>query len=728
MSDIENVRSSFHDPDSRYGDEGEELESPAKDPLDSPESIKILEKLYDWWYEVRIASSDNRHEQAIDDDFVDGLQWFDEDAAVLRERHQEPLVFNEIKPAVEWVIGTEKRTRVDWNVLPRSDDDRDLAETKTKLIKYISDVNKAEFARSRAFGSAVKNGIGWLEVGIKGDTEDEPIYVRQESWRNMWLDHLSVEPDVSDARYLFRSKIIDLDIAIGLFPTRKAALTSSSEALDRLAYQTEDDFYDSQMYYNNDTSSTVSVDDALGSTHNRRDVVRLVECWYKMPAKVTICRCYESGLNGKEFDENDHEMKAGIESGHISLFDTTRMKIHCAVFVEGNSNVLLQNIPSPYKHNRFPFVPVWGYRRERDNQPYGIVRNARDPQKDLNKRRSKALFLLSVNRTVMDKGAVDDLDEYEEEVARPDAVIEKNKGYDLAIETNIQLAEEHLMLANQDGDYIRQSSGVTAENLGQESNATSGKAITARQNQGTVVTASLFDNARLTVQLSGEIILSLTEQFYTDEKVIRITGERGTNEFVTVNGFDPETGEYLNDITESQADFIVSEQDYRESVRLAMFEQMMDMISKMDSETALNMLDLVFEFSDFAGKDEMVKRIRKLNGQSDPKDPDAKAQEEALEVKRAEQADQNDKLTLREAMAKIRSLEAKAGRDEAASDESKIETLTKALEAAITAMQVPRAAAIAQDLIDSQTPQLPDAGAAVQPAVAPQQQVAVSPQ
>ena len=687
----------IHDPDSRYGVVPDEEEEKPADRLDGEEMNDLLSRLNDWWYEVRVSSSDNRHEQAIDDDFVDGLQWFEEDARILAERNQQPLVFNEIKPAVEWVVGTEKRTRIDWAVLPRSDDDREMAEIKTKLLKYVSDVNKAEFKRSKAFYSAISNGVGWLEMGIKGDQEDEPLFFRTETWRNIWLDHLSVEDDISDARFLMRSKVMELDIAQAMFPTRKNALQNASEALDRLPYQSEDDFYDSQLYYNSDNSPVVKVDDALGYSQERREVVRLIECWYKEPVNVKVCRCKDLNYNGKEYDETDDDMVSALQDEHFSLFDAVRMKVRVAVFIEGG--ILLQEMASPYNHNRFPFVPIWGYKRNRDNQPYGIVRNARDPQMDLNKRRSKALFLLSVNRTIMDEGAIDDLDQYEEEVSRPDAVIVKNKGYDLAIETNIQLAEEHIMLAQQDAEQIRNSSGVTGENLGQETNATSGKAITARQNQGTVVTASLFDNMRLAVQLSGEIMLSLIEQFYTDEKVIRVTGEHGVNEFTKVNEFDPYSGEYLNDITKSQTDFVVSEQDYRESIRQAMFEQMMEMIGKMDSETALNMLDLVFEFSDFAGKDEMVKRIRKLNGQTDPKDPDAEEREQQREAEQAAIAQRNDDLTLREALAKIRALEAKATSDEAGSIDRLMEARIKAMEVAIAGMHSPHAALISEDTI-----------------------------
>ncbi len=696
MGQFENFRSEAPYEPEYIMEDYDDDDTPTGHPLDSEEAQRKLGRLNDWWYQCRVAASENRTEMAVDDDFVDGLQWSDDDAAELEDRGQHPSVFNECKPAIEWIIGTEKRTKVDWKVFPRTDEDRKDAEIKTKMLKYISDVNKAEFKRSAAFASASRVGVGWLEAGIRQDTEDEPIFIRNESWRNIWYDHVSTESDLSDARYLFRSKILDLDIAKAMFPERATALYEASEALDRLPYITEDDFFDSQLYYSTNSSPRVRVDDALGATHGRREVVRLIECWYREPTRVKLMRTCMCGLNGKEYDESSEHHQSLVNDGYASLFDAVRMKIRVAVFIDGGC--LLQDMQSPYKHNRFPFVPIWAYRRARDNQPYGPTRNMRDPQMDLNKRRSKALFLLSVNRTVMDKGAVDDIDQYEEEVSRPNAIIEKNQGKELNIETNVQLAEEHIMLANQDGEYIRQSSGVTGENLGLETNAASGKAIIARQNQGTVVTASLFDNARLATQLTGEIILSLVEQFYTDEKTIRIVGERGQQEFVSINQYDPATGEYLNDITRSTADFKVDEQDYRESYRMAMFEQMMDMISKLDSQTALQLLDMVFEFSDLPGKEEMVQRIRKLNGQPDPDDSDADEATRMRDMQNEQMQQQQAELAIREALAKVRSLEARADRDEAGAHETKMKNMMDALETALQTLAVPGAVPTAQAL------------------------------
>ncbi|MDN8831442.1 hypothetical protein Q0O37_14105, partial [Staphylococcus aureus] len=76
------------------------------------------------------------------------------------------------------VLGTQKRTRSDFKVLPRRKEEGKPAERKTQLLKYLSDVNKTPYGVSRAFEDAVKVGLGWLETGNQDDLEGEPLYAR----------------------------------------------------------------------------------------------------------------------------------------------------------------------------------------------------------------------------------------------------------------------------------------------------------------------------------------------------------------------------------------------------------------------------------------------------------------------------------------------------------------------------------------------------------------------
>ena len=63
------------------------------------------------------------------------------------------------------------------------------------------------------------------------------------------------------------------------------------------------------------------------------------------------------------------------------------------------------------------------------------------------------------------------------------------------------LAQEQLLLMDRDARHIRNVGGVTEENLGKTTNAMAGVAIDKRQEQGSVVTAEIFDNLRLAVQM-----------------------------------------------------------------------------------------------------------------------------------------------------------------------------------------------------------------------------------
>jgi len=664
-------------------------------PLDSLEMVERFKQLRGYWYEARAAHAYNREQQAIDEDFKDNIQWEKADIEELEARGQKALVYNEIKPAVEWIIGTERRTKIDWKVLPRTKEDLASAETKTKLLKYVSDVNKTEFASSRAFADAITIGCGWLELGIRSNSNEEPLFTRYESWRNVWLDPLSLESDISDARYLMRTKTIDFDVAKQMFNSRADVLQAAIEN----AFHEHGILYDQDLHDIRQNIDTGLANLAGLSNDNVRPsfrkIVQLTECWYRVPVSSQIMRGHPN-FDGLTFDPNNSAMLDALQNEQASLYDAIKMQVRVAVFCQKG---LLQDMESPYRHSRFPFVPLWGYRRGRDNMPYGIVRGARDPQMDLNKRRSKALFLLSVNRTIMDEGAVADLDDYVEEVSRPDAVIVKKAGKELKIETNVQLAEEHIALGNQSADYIRHISGVTGENLGQETNATSGKAILARQNQGTVTTAALFDNKRLFVQLTGEIMLSLIEQFYDFNKVVRITGERGAQEFISINERTPD-GTVDNPITLSQADFKVAEQDYRESVRMAMFEQLLDMLSKMSGDVALSVLDIVFDYSDLPNKDEIVRRIRQINGYTDPDDPNSQQIEEQNQQAKAQKQQEQEALQKAQIEADIRAKNATAQSNEAKSQQVKLDSMTKAFEAALAVLQAqPIVSETANDLL-----------------------------
>jgi hypothetical protein len=91
----------------------------------------------------------------------------------------------------------------------------------------------------------------------------------------------------------------------------------------------------------------------------------------------------------------------------------------------------------------------------------------------------------------------------------------------------MQTAQQELMMA----------SGQYQEQFGQQSNATAGVAIQARQRQGDTATYHFIDNVARAIRYTGRILIDLIPKIYDTRRVVRILGEDGTETFATL---DPE--------------------------------------------------------------------------------------------------------------------------------------------------------------------------------------------
>ncbi|WP_225784672.1 hypothetical protein [Xenophilus sp. Marseille-Q4582] len=593
--------------------------------------------------------AEERMQAQIDEDYYDHLQWRPEDAQELIRRGQAPLVFNQSRQTIDWLSGTEKRMRKDFKILPREPGDEAGAELKTKLVKYTDDANLTQWHRSRAFKQAATAGLSWLEEGVNPDPEAEIVYSGWEDWRNVYRDSHSRNIDMNvDARYLFRARVLDLDYA-------KALLPGNDEHLNAVAGRMDEDAEGDDIWYMGQKLTGASETEWGGLTSlssmseraaymgrngyydfSRRRSVRLIECWYRVPERVKVFaggpfqgRIVNPMVTGHQQALNDHQ----------PVYEAVKMRMRVMI---ATKYAALRDQPSPFRHGRFLLVPLYGYRRARDGAAYGVMRGMRDIQDDLNKRRSKALFALSSNRVKAEEGAFEDPEEARDEAARPDMLLMYKRGHKVEFEKPVGDYQGNLELAAQNVQQLREVGGVTGENLGYDTRAQSGKAIIAKQDQGSLTTGELFDNLLLAIRQTGRLRLSHIEQFWTEEKAIRIAGENKPIEWLEINKFDPATGQILNDITAREADFIVDTQDYRSTLAQAALEQMFALLGQIATfapQVVLAVLDLVVDSAEIKNKEEWVSRIRKLNGQRDPTKPPTPEELQAEQEAAAKQAE-----------------------------------------------------------------------------------------
>ena len=661
---------------------------PPRNPLDSEENRKALDSMEAWWAEQVDAHAESRREQLTDCDFYDLEQWDQASIEVLRQRNQAPLVFDLIHPVVDWIVGTERRTRIDWSVLPRSAGAEQSAEAKTKLLKFVSDCTQAQFERSKQFKDAIISGVGWVREGAQVDKEDGiPLYLKHVSWKSVRWDPHSRADDLSDCRSMTIERYVDLDYAIALFPDRADALrAAASKMIDPGIELLTDDALMPQVFFGQ-RANYGRLGGTMSVARRSRPRVRMIETEYRRPTVDRRIRVLVDGydeLRDALYNPQDADQADLLRRQACTLDDRMTDRIWLAIWTPGT---LCWHGPSPYKHNAFSLTPCWAFRRHRDGMPYGVVRGLRDPQEEYNKRRSKALFAASTNRVIYEAGALDGDDREEDilaEAAKPNAQIRLAEGAlsegRFKIEANTDIGAANLQLMQQARTDAFEASGVTRENLGLQTNAQSGRAILAKQQQGAVSTAELFDNYRASIQASGRKMLSLAEQYLTLPMQIRVVQDEGTD-WLAINqpSYDPITGEVLwdNDITADAADFVVDQQDFRETTRIAMAEMLMETIGKMPPDMGIQLLDLAIDLTDIPNRAEFVQRIKEINGQGKKDQPPTP---EDMAAQKAQQEDMA--LRMEERRAAALDKRASAAKKTAEAQRVGVETKEKALNVA----------------------------------------------
>ena len=683
-------------------------------PLETEEMQKRFETLQIYRRQARLAHLDNRQQQAIDADYYDGIQLTDDQLSVLEEREQPVQVWNITKGVINWALGTEQKSRFDINVLPRKKADDKDAKTKTKLIKYHDDMNYAAYVRSQVFADAAKVGVGHLDIGARCNA-DNPLYYANMDWRDMWWDHLGKRLDLLDWRYYFMERWIDLDIAKALFDDREKELENAAlDTLSRYPYNPED------SYVFDDATDGVTMDYGMtfGQTiEGYRHRVKIIHMQYRLPDKVKVLNVKgeEYGAyDGAIYRDDDEVHQHLVKYGSADLEDTKRMTVRHGLWC---NSIYLRDFPTPYHHNRFSWVPVFCYRRGRDGMPYGLIRDLRSPQDDVNARKMRAYFLMSAEKVVYEAGAIDEstpsgINRFADEYRRPDGIARVAKGAlsggMIHFENGMAKASQEAATAREAEQFMHNIAGVTPEQQGQSKRDLSGVAIKALEQQGSNQNSSLFDNYFFAMQMAGELQLSNVEQFDNTEKVMRITGEEQKHDFVTLNTVDEE-GNPTDSITRAKADFKISKTDYRETVRQGMRTELGELIVNLvkvggkAQECGVAMLDIYVDlYDDMTSKEEMVSRIRKITGQEGidddltPQEKQAKQQEQVAKQKEAAEmmAIQKQMLQLE---LKLKQAEVDGKENKAILDA--VNAAAKRLEMLMSAMETAGAVSIAPEIV-----------------------------
>ncbi len=421
------------------------------------------------------VTDESRNQAARDRDYVDHKQWTDDEISKLAARGQSPIVINRTKVKVNFLTGAERSGRTDPKALPRTPDHEDAADAATKGLRFVADNTDLDQTASASFEDYIVWGTeaAITEVSEKGD--DFEIAINGIAGDRFYYDPHSRKLDFSDAKYMGISIWMDQDDAVAQFPKKKddieSVLTSSSDSVDGSTFDDQPKWLDRKR------------------------------------KRIRVCRHY--------YKEN------GV--WHLAYFT--------------DSLFLMEPRPSPLLDEfEEPINPIEAQSAyiDREGNRYGEVRGYIWVQDEINHRRSKFLYMISVRQTVGDKGAVDDINVAKSELAKANGHVETVPGKRFELLENSDVNSSQFLLY-QDGKSELDSIGANSALSGEPDTQLSGRAITALQQGGLTELAGLFDGHRAWKQRIYRQVWNRIRQFWDQEKWIRVTDDQSDLQWVGLN-------------------------------------------------------------------------------------------------------------------------------------------------------------------------------------------------
>lgn len=595
-------------------------------------------------------------------DYYDGNQLSPDTVERLQERGQPPLITNLIKPTVDTVLGLEAKSRTDWRVRPEDDDaaNDELAEALSVKLKHAEIESRADRAISDAYAAQVKAGLGWVEIANEGDPFKCPYRVKYVHRREIFWDWRAEAPDLSDARYLIRRRWLELDQAIALMPqyaTLFRMTTGGWAGFDPLLEQ------DSKLVQ----SWEIERDTRIAAV-DWRDIQRmricLYEVWYRKWVRGYVMQLPDGRTIEADFDNPKHN--EAILSGYATVKQATFQKVRLAWYTGPH---FLYDMPSPYKHKNFPYVPFFGHREDLTNVPYGLIRSMISPQDEINARKSKMLWSLNSRRVIADADSVQDHARTMQEVARPDAYIILNKDRkpqsQFKVEPGGDLAAQQFQVMQEAKQEIAEASGIHKAMQGQASQATSGLAINSLVEQGTNTLAELNDNFRYARRLVGEMLFELVVQRLAGRPAQVVIGEGKNKKVIPLNQItmDPTTGQMvtLNDVTKARVKIVLDEVPSTPTYRMHQLTMLTEITKSLPPQLQGYVIDFMIEATDMPKRHELADRLRKVVGIASPEEQDKMAQaQQQAQAAEMQMVMQERQAKMQETVAKAQKLMAEA--------------------------------------------------------------------
>lgn len=264
----------------------------------------------------------------------------------------------------------------------------------------------------------------------------------------------------------------------------------------------------------------------------------------------------------------------------------------------------------------------------------------------------------------------------------------------------------------QAAEDLKATTGIYDAALGNRSNETSGIAINARQREAETGTNLFSDNLEASLTHAGRIMVDAIPRIYDSERILRITGDDGSEEEIAVNKRIMEGGVIgvINDLTVGRYDLSVNIGPSATTKRQEALQGMERVLSGSPQMLA-QFFDLWVENMDFPGAEAFAKRARKLlpPGLAEVRDEDQTPEQKQAQEAQASAAQEQEQLGKAKVEAEVKKDTALAAKAEAEARTAALEADAQAIRNAIADGQMDeainaRVVQIVQQLMAQQAP------------------------
>lgn len=566
---------------------------------------KLIEQAHKAFETDFAYESDSRNLFKEDLRFANGdpdnkFQW-EQSFVSTRELTGRPcLTINKVKTHNRQITNEARQNKPSVKVNPvDSGADRKTADIFNGIIRHIEVNSDAETAYDIAGDFAVDAGIGYWRITTdfaSEDSFDQEIFIDSiKNPLNVLLDSRIQKPDGSDAKRAFIFRDMPKD-------------------------EFEDEYPDAEPLSW----------DVLGNGWLQKDSVRVAEYFYIEPTKDKLY-AFPDGTTKFKSDLEPDDVKyldAKVKTKEIRAREVKSTQVKWCL-IAGDQILDRKDWAGKY----IPIVRVVGEEKEIDGKldRKGHTRQMKDAQRMYNYNSSASIEHGALQTKTPIISAAEAIEGYEKYW---NAANTENLPYlpynhvdadgnplpmpqRMPSPAPAQLYFQGMEVA---ANEMNMASGQFEAQFGNNPQAQSGKALNALQRKGDIATFHFIDNVARAIKYTGKILVDLIPKIYDTARIIRIIGEDGTEQHVTIDPNQPQSYSKQRDETGAIKEIFnpsVGRYDVTVSVGASYSTRRQEAFDAMIQMTQGNPQlmqvagDIIMKAADFPMADELSKRLEK---------------------------------------------------------------------------------------------------------------------